>query len=375
MDGTSSFPSRPEMEAQPADVRRADRDPDPPRRAAGRRPAARGDRSSSRRPTASTAASTRSSRSASRSRGRPDSPGMDLVAHYADTRPADTYAGRRIFIIGKQNSGFELASGLLQWARGIVLASPSPAKLSVNTNSLAGIRARYLQPYEDHAIGGGVGDPQRRDRAGRARRATCSGSRSAAPTLRRSSRSRPTRSSRRPASRRRCRTCSALGVATFGQSKLPALTPFWESATVPGHLLRGHDRAGVGGPEEARPAGELRRGPRRALQRPHDGAAHRVDALRRGAAAAGGQARGRAAVPPRRADHGPGGLASAVLPRARAVRRRLEGHPRRGHPAPGRLPGRRARRTRSRRPSRRTARPRSIRRSTSAATAWSASTS
>ncbi len=27
----------------------------------------------------------------------------------------------------------------------------------MNTYSLVGIRARYLQPYEDHAIGGGVG--------------------------------------------------------------------------------------------------------------------------------------------------------------------------------------------------------------------------
>src|SRR5439155_17906194 len=78
------------------------------------------------------------------------------VAHYADTRPAETYADRRIFIIGKQNSGFEIASGLLQWASRIILASPSPAKLSVNTKSLVGVRARYVQPVEDHNLGGGV---------------------------------------------------------------------------------------------------------------------------------------------------------------------------------------------------------------------------
>ena len=88
---------------------------------------------------------------------RPATPGMELVAHYADTRPVETYADKRVFIIGKQNSGFELASGLLSWARRIVIASPSPAKLSVNTHSLVGIRARYLQPYEDHVLGGGVG--------------------------------------------------------------------------------------------------------------------------------------------------------------------------------------------------------------------------
>src|SRR5205823_5262229 len=42
----------------------------------------------------------------------PATPGIELTAHYADTRPAETYAGRRIFIMGKQNSGFELATGL-----------------------------------------------------------------------------------------------------------------------------------------------------------------------------------------------------------------------------------------------------------------------
>jgi hypothetical protein len=86
----------------------------------------------------------------------PPTPGLDLVPHYSETRPAETYADKRIFIVGKQNSGFELASGLLPWARSIVLASPSPAKLSVVTRSLVGIRARYLQPFEDHVLAGGV---------------------------------------------------------------------------------------------------------------------------------------------------------------------------------------------------------------------------
>ena len=59
-------------------------------------------------------------------------------------------------IIGKQNSGFELANGLLPWARQLVLVSPSHAKLSVDTHSLVGVRARYVQPYEDNVLGGGV---------------------------------------------------------------------------------------------------------------------------------------------------------------------------------------------------------------------------
>lgn len=87
---------------------------------------------------------------------KPDIPGLADVAHYADTRPPETYAGKRIFIIGKEVSAFELANGLLPWARQIMLASPRPTQLSVVTNSLVGVRARYVQPYEDHILGGGV---------------------------------------------------------------------------------------------------------------------------------------------------------------------------------------------------------------------------
>jgi thioredoxin reductase len=172
---------------------------------------------------------------------RPTSPGMELAAHYADTRPVEAYADKRIFIIGKQNSGFELASGMLPWAKRIVIASPSPAKLSVNTHSLVGIRARYVQPYEDHVLGGGVAildaaiERIERGEAGGApfrvitRRSTDSVEMAfdaddviaatgfVAPLL----------------------DLPALGVATFGQSRLPAQTPFWESATVPGIFFAG----------------------------------------------------------------------------------------------------------------------------------------
>jgi thioredoxin reductase len=169
---------------------------------------------------------------------RPDTPGMDLVAHYADTRPADTYAGKRVFIIGKQNSGFELASGLLQWARGLVLASPSPAKLSVNTNSLAGIRARYLQPYEDHAIGGGVGilnaSIESVERSGNVFRVKVRRTDNSAELTVEADEVIAATGFTSP-----LQDLPRLGVATFGQSRLPALTPFWESATVPGVYFAG----------------------------------------------------------------------------------------------------------------------------------------
>ncbi len=177
----------------------------------------------------------------------PSTPGIELAAHYAATRAAESYAGRRVFIIGKQNSGFELASGFLPWARQIVLASPSPTRLSVDTKSLVGVRARYVQPYEDYVLGGGVsvvdaaierieregdgpflvhlkrtdGGPDLAVEADEVIAATGF----VTPLL----------------------DLPALGVTTFGQSRLPAQTAYWESVTVPGIFFAGTIGQGAGG--------------------------------------------------------------------------------------------------------------------------------
>jgi thioredoxin reductase len=162
----------------------------------------------------------------------PPTPGIELAHEYATVRPVESYAGRRVFIIGKQNSGFELASGLLPWAASIVLASPSPARLSVVTNSLVGVRARYLQPVEDHFLGGGVGildaSIERIERAGDGLRITVARSDSGASMT-------YVADDVISATGFTCPLVDlpALGVATFGQSRLPALTMWWESATVP----------------------------------------------------------------------------------------------------------------------------------------------
>jgi thioredoxin reductase len=169
----------------------------------------------------------------------PPGPGMELTHHYASCRPVETYAGRRVFIAGKQNSGFELATGLLPWARQIVLASPSQARLSVDTRSLVGVRARYVQPYEDHVLGGGVSVLDAAiDRIERGAgdtlvvhlRRTDGGpdlvlevddaiaaTGFVTPLV----------------------DLPALGVTTFGASLLPAQTPWWESVSVPGIFFAG----------------------------------------------------------------------------------------------------------------------------------------
>ena len=171
----------------------------------------------------------------------PPGRGMELTHHYADVRPPDTYAGKRVFIIGKQNSGFELANGLLPWARQLILSSPSPAHLSVETRSLVGVRARYVQPFEDHVLGGGVTileaslDGIERVEGGdgallvRVKRSDGGASLDlevdeviaatgfTAPLV----------------------DLADLGAQVVGRSGLPALTAWWESATLPGLYFAG----------------------------------------------------------------------------------------------------------------------------------------
>lgn len=177
---------------------------------------------------------------------RPPIPGLELAAHYGEQTSPESYADKRVFIIGKQNSGFELASGLLSWARQIIIASPSPTKLSVNTRTLVGVRARYVQPWEDYVLAGGViilnvavEEVTRVPGGFRVK----------------------TRSSDKGIERdfevdaviaatgfvAPLRDLAELGVATYGQSRLPAQTPFWESATVPGIYFAGTLSQGAAG--------------------------------------------------------------------------------------------------------------------------------
>jgi thioredoxin reductase len=169
----------------------------------------------------------------------PDLPGIELARHYADVQPADTYAGKRVFILGKQNSGFELANGLLPWARQLVLASPSAARLSVDTRSLVGVRARYVQPFEDHVLGGGVSVLE----AGLS-------SMTAQPDGTRLVRLQRTDGGGELAIEVDEAIAATgfvtplldlpeLGCQVFGASRLPVQTPWWESATLPGVFFAG----------------------------------------------------------------------------------------------------------------------------------------
>ena len=153
-------------------------------------------------------------------------------------KAASNYEGRRVFIIGKRNSGFELASGMLPWANSITLASPSPTKLSVVTKSLVGVRARYLQPFEDNSIGGGCGI------ADVAIEGILPSGGGLQVSLRRTSDAEIIHVTADDVVNATgfitpLNDLPALGVATFGQSRLPAQTDYWESASVPGIFFAG----------------------------------------------------------------------------------------------------------------------------------------
>jgi hypothetical protein len=141
-------------------------------------------------------------------------------------------------VLGKRNSGFEIADGLLPWARQIVLGSPRPAKLSIVVASVAAARARYMQPYEDHTLGGGTyvidAAIERVERLADGYRVYCKGT-----TVPRDLVFHVDRVIAATGFGTPMLDLPKLGVATFYQGRLPAQTPYWESATVPGIFFAG----------------------------------------------------------------------------------------------------------------------------------------
>ena len=154
-------------------------------------------------------------------------PGIEEVPHYVETGRPQDYEGRRVFVVGKRNSGFEIADGLLPWARQIVLGSPRPVQTAVI--ALATVRVRYLQPYEDFGLGGGTFAldlaVERIERTGGGWRVLGQGTtRPGAVDLEVDDVIAATGFSTP------LLDLPALGVRTVSQGRIPALTPYWESA-------------------------------------------------------------------------------------------------------------------------------------------------
>jgi thioredoxin reductase len=172
-------------------------------------------------------------------------PGIEHVPHYADVeRDPSAYDGKDVVVIGKRNSAFELADGLEPWARQLVLLSPRPVNTSVV--ALSTVRVRYMQPLEHHQVGGGTFaldaaiDRIERDEDGFVFHAEGT-TRPGAFTVRADAAIAATGFSAP------LRDLPDLGVATVAQGRIPALTPFWESATVPGIFFAGNATQGAAG--------------------------------------------------------------------------------------------------------------------------------
>lgn len=179
---------------------------------------------------------------------RPDTPGMDLMPHYAEIKDADEYVGKRVFIAGKRNSAFEIADGLLPLAKQIILASPRPTRISFLEYSTAYARARYMQPVEDHALGGGnlildaVPELIERTSVG-GYRVHLHGTTIPGDMVFEVDEAICATGWRTPLG-----DLPGLGVATFfGGDRLPAQTPYWESSTVPGIYFAGSVTQGAVG--------------------------------------------------------------------------------------------------------------------------------
>lgn len=246
MDGTSSFPSRPEMERNLATFAERARIPlryDTPWQSTRRTDDGRF--------VVGTPAGEYTCRVAVFAIGmaepwKPETPGIEAVPHYVETGPMASYAGKRVFTVGKQNSAFEIATALLPWARQIVMASPRPAKLSVVEHALTGVRARYLQPYEDAFLANGVFLLDMRieaiERAGDGYTVRMRGSLDGRELAYAADAVIATTGFAVPLG-----DLPALGVATFSRGKMPALTPYWESVSTPGIFFAGTIGQAAGG--------------------------------------------------------------------------------------------------------------------------------
>jgi thioredoxin reductase len=172
-------------------------------------------------------------------------PGVEHAPHYAETRRPREYQGKSVFIIGKRNSGFEVAHGLLPWASKIVLASPRPADIKVLGRSP--LRVRYLQPLDEYSRGGSgayVIDTtiERIERRDGGFRVYTHGTTTPGDLVFDVDEVIVATGFQTPLGDLR-----ELGVATVADGRIPAQTTFWESVSVPGVYFAGNATQGSPG--------------------------------------------------------------------------------------------------------------------------------
>ncbi len=165
-------------------------------------------------------------------------PGLDAAPHYVATRAPERYQGKSVFIVGKRNSGFELAQGLLPWARRIVLGSPRPVDTAMLAFSPLSIR--YMSPYTEH-IRGGTGSHvvdaaiERVERHEDGYRISGRGTTWEGELELEADEVIAATGFRAPV-----RDLPSVGVAMVNDNRMPALTPYWESVSAPGIYFAGN---------------------------------------------------------------------------------------------------------------------------------------
>jgi len=171
----------------------------------------------------------------------PNTPGIENVEHYDDLRgrTPDSFLGKRIFVIGKRNSAFEIAEALLPWAAQLICGSPHHVHPSVDTGFPTAPRARYLNALEDSAFGGGTfaidcAIQAIEQRGGGGWRVHTEGTTVPGPMTFDVDEVIATTGFATPLGDLR-----DLGVETFHKDRLPTQTPFWESTSAPGIFFAG----------------------------------------------------------------------------------------------------------------------------------------
>jgi thioredoxin reductase len=176
---------------------------------------------------------------------RADVPGLEHAAHYVETRDPTRYENRDVFVVGKRNSGFEVAQGLLPWARKVVLGSPRPVQ--TEALALSALRVRYLHPYDEYSRGGPgtyVIDVaiERIEPVGERFRIVTHGTTWDGTLEFEADDVIAATGFRTP-----LQDLPDLGLVTVADDRIPALTPWWESVSLPRAFFAGNASQGARG--------------------------------------------------------------------------------------------------------------------------------
>jgi thioredoxin reductase len=170
----------------------------------------------------------------------PPIPGLELAHHYVKVAAGqEPYRDRRVVIVGKRNSAFEVGEALVRrGVRELTLVSPRPPDLGRLARSP--LRPWYLTAYDEHvrgAPGRYVLDAsvERVERVDGGYRVHALDPTRSEPLLLDADVVIAATGFRAPLA-----DLPVLGLATVGDGRLPALTPYWESVSLPGVYFAGN---------------------------------------------------------------------------------------------------------------------------------------